>query len=122
MKTASLKAKGRRLQNLVCEALANLINASYGKDEDISPREMGQTGPDCRFSKRVRDLLKISVECKNQERWNIHKFVEQVKKEAYPDTNWVLVLSRNRQKQPYVVIEFYFFLELLKGWLNGREK
>ncbi len=85
----------------------------YGKDADVGSREMGQSGSDCRFSPEVRKRLRLSIECKKQEKWNINQFVEQAKKQA-GDLDWVVIVSRNYQKEPFVVIPWKLFLEFIK--------
>ena len=74
---------------------------------------MGQSGSDCRFSPEVRKRLRISIECKKQEKWNINQFVEQAKKQA-EGLDWAVAISRNYQKEPLVIVPFKLFLEFLK--------
>lgn len=50
MKTKSGKAKGRRLQDWVAQRISDITELGWGKDMDITPREMGQTGTDVRLS------------------------------------------------------------------------
>jgi len=122
MKPSSAKAKGRRLQNKICKALSRITGIPWGPDCEIAPREMGQKGVDVRLVGRARELVPISFEAKNQERWNINKFVKQAKEQAYEDTYWAVVVSKNRQKSPYVIVDFdFFFYVLLKCWIDKRK-
>jgi len=114
MKTRSCKAKGRRLQNKIAKELAELFGLELGKEKDIWPRVMGEDGPDIALAKHIREIIPLSIECKNQEKWNVHSFVEQAKKQAYPNTEWVVIMSRNYQREPFVVVSWKFFKFLLK--------
>ena len=49
IKTSSAKAKGRSLQQWVCQKISDLLNIPWGKDELIASREMGQSGVDIRL-------------------------------------------------------------------------
>lgn len=73
---------------------------------------MGQEGPDIRLSPLAREVFPFSVECKNQERWNLTEFIRQAEQNRYPGTHWLLVLKRNRQA-PIVVMEARAFFKLL---------
>ena len=66
----------------------------------------------------MRRILPISIECKNQERWNIHEFVKQAQEQAYENTEWVVIVKRNYQKDPYVIISWEFFKVLIYSLIN----
>ena len=114
MKTKAAKAKGRRLQKWVAECISRLTGLPWGKDEMIAPREMGQTGADIRLVGPAKDKFPFSVECKNQESWNIHKFMQQAKENTMNGTDWLLVLSRNDQK-PVVVLDAVAFFRIIQN-------
>lgn len=120
MKPSSCKAKGRRLQNFVCKEICKLLGVPFEKDGPVASRESGQSGPDIRIVPEYRKILPISFECKNQEKWSIPEFVKQAIEQAYDGTYWAVVISKNRQKEPYVVIPWKFFKVLLKAFLKGR--
>ena len=65
MNTASRKAKGRRLQNHVRDVILDCFE-ELAKD-DVKPAVMGEGGRDIKFSPKAQDLLRLSIECKNQE-------------------------------------------------------
>jgi hypothetical protein len=114
MKTASAKSKGRRLQQLVARRVAELTGLECGPDCPIESRQMGQTGPDVRLDSEARKQFPFTVECKNQETWSVSAWVEQVKKNRYPETDWLLVVGKNRYKHPIVVMELEVFFDLLE--------
>lgn len=116
IKVSSRKAKGRVLQDFVCEQVSKLLGISWGRDDDdeIRPRPMGQPGPDVILSKKVRSLFPFTFECKNQETWSLLTFVNQAKDNVYEGTDWVLVLKKNRIT-PLVVMDFDAFLRLVGG-------
>jgi len=121
MKTSSAKAKGRRLQNWVGQKVAKLTGFACGADEPIEPRRMGQNGVDIRLESQVRRVFPYSIECKNTEKWSVNKAIEQVKADQYPNTDWLVVLAKNRTK-PVVVLDAEVFFELLDRVLNPMRR
>lgn len=113
MKTSSKKAKGRRLQQEVCEEFSRITGLSWGEDQPIESRGMGQHGVDIRLDKEALKLLPYSTECKNQEKWSVHEWIKQAKENQKEGTDWLLVCSRNRAK-PVVILDFYVFTALLE--------
>lgn len=119
IKTSSAKAKGRNLQNYVAEKISILTNTPLEKDGEIVGREMGQAGTDVRLSKRILTLFPYSVECKSGNSFSFPKAVEQARKNILPNTNWLLVTKRDRDK-PIVSIDAEVFFELLEK-LNKKD-
>ena len=111
MKTASRKAKGRRLQNKIRDLLIEHFSDEL-EDDDIRCAIMGESGEDLKLSPAARKLIPYSFECKNQEKLNIWDSLEQAEKNSYGYSP-ILVFKRNRSKI-YVVLEISNFLELLK--------
>ena len=111
MNTKSGKAKGRRLQNWVAQRISDITELGWGKDMDITPREMGQTGTDVRLSLRALELFPYSVECKNCERWSIPEWAEQAKRNTYQKTEWLLIVKSNRTK-PLAIMDADTFFRL----------
>jgi len=110
MRTATAKAKGRRLQQWFRDLLIETIDAD---PEDVRSVSMGQSGEDILLSKAARDKFPFSVECKNQERLNLWAAWDQVNqnKSIYSP---LLVVKRNGT-QPLVVVEADIFMELVKN-------
>lgn len=74
---------------------------------------MGESGEDIKLSPAAQKLIKCSFECKNQEKLQIWKSLEQAE-ENCNDREPVLVFKRNHSKT-YAVINFHYFLKLIEG-------
>ncbi len=72
---------------------------------------MGMSGEDIVLSPAAKRVIPYSFECKNQERLNLWKSLEQAESNC-EDRNPVLIFKRNRSKV-YVAIEFEHFIELI---------
>ena len=118
IKPSSAKAKGRSLQQWVCQKISELLGIPWGKDELIASREMGQSGTDVRLLGEAQKRFPYSVECKNQERWSILNWVEQARKNQKDGTDWLLVVKKNRV-DPIVIMDATRFFEILQG--EGNE-
>tara|TARA_Y100001973_G_scaffold34208_2_gene51467 strand:+ start:1884 stop:2282 length:399 start_codon:yes stop_codon:yes gene_type:complete len=109
----SVKAKGRLLQNLVRDKLRVAHNLCL-VDDDIKSQTMGMTGEDIVLSPKARKYIPYSFECKNQERIQLWKAIEQAEANKKDDSNIAVVIKRNRTK-PYVVIDLDHFVDLIVG-------
>jgi hypothetical protein len=118
MKTSSAKAKGRSLQKFVEERIGKSFNLTYGKDQDVESRGMGQHGTDIRLTPKALKRFPFSVECKNVERGSVWSFIEQARDNQLPNTDWLVVWKRNRTK-PIVVMDFETFIKLAGGNNNA---
>lgn len=108
MNTATRKAKGKRLQKYVC----NLILKYYSilNDQDVKSIRMGRKGEDVQLSKRAKELVPYSIECKNQEKM---KYLWDAYEQAVNNSNNLepMVVIKINQKKPLVVIDAeHFFL------------
>ena len=110
MSAKSAKAKGRRLQNLTRDQLRDAFPSL--EEDDIKSQTMGMPGEDIVLSPAARKLIEYSIECKNKERLDLWKSLEQAEENS-ADRAPVLVIKRNRSKV-YAVIEFNSFIELIK--------
>ena len=70
------------------------------------------SGEDIVLSPAAKKAIRYSFECKNQERLNLWKSLEQAESNC-EDRTPVLVFKRNRSKT-YVALEFDHFIELIK--------
>ena len=117
MKTKSVKAKGRKLQNTVRDALRDIfVNTSMVpklEDDDIKSQTMGMTGEDIVMSPAAKRIIPYSFECKNVERLNIWSALEQAESNCGKRTP-VTIIKRNHTKT-YAVIEFDRWLELIES-------
>ena len=112
MKTASSKAKGRRLQNKIRDLLIEHFSDKL-EDDDIRCAIMGESGEDLKLSPAARKLIPYSIECKNQEKLNIWDSLEQAEVNSNGYTP-ILIFKRNRSKT-YAVVELNNFLKLIKN-------
>ncbi len=120
MKPQSAKAKGRSLQQWVCQKISELTGFEWGQDKPIESRAMGQSGCDIRLEEDVQKLVPFSIECKWQETWNIPSWIEQAKSNQKPDTNWLLVCKKSRQS-PVVVMDAEVFFSLMSEVLHAKK-
>ena len=109
MKAKSAKAKGRKLQNFVVEALRKAYPEL--EDDDIKSQIMGVSGEDVVFSPLAKRLIKLSFECKNQEKLNLWDSLLQAENNC-KDRTPVLVFKRNRSNT-YAAIPFEYLIKLL---------
>ena len=110
MSAKSAKAKGRRLQNFVRDQLRDMYPELH--EDDIKSQTMGMPGEDIVVSPAARDKIDYSFECKNKERLDLWKSLEQADDNS-EDREPVLVIKRNRSKI-YVVVEWDSFRKLLQ--------
>ena len=123
-KPSSSKAKGRRLQNYVRDALRKVFIDDCGliprlEEDDIKSQTMGMTGEDIVLSPRARKLIPYSFECKNVERLQFWSTVEQAESNIKDNTFAAIVVKKNR-REPYVAVSLDHFLELIGG-SNARK-
>ena len=114
------KAKGRNLQQYVCKMVSEITGfewGSSGDDKPIESRPMGQKGMDIRMESQVRELFPFSVECKFQESWAVHGWIEQAKGNQMKGTDWLLVCKRSRKK-PVVIMDADSFFSLYKAYIG----
>jgi hypothetical protein len=116
---SSAKAKGRNLQQWVCQKISDLTGFPTGQDQPIESRPMGQDGCDVRLESSVLAKFPFSVECKFQESWSVHAWVEQAKANQREDTDWLLVCKRSR-KSPVVIMDAVAFFNLLMRSNHGE--
>jgi len=109
----SAKGKGRRLQQWACLKISELTGFKWGKDQPIESRGMGQSGTDVRMEKQVLDKFPFSVECKSQESWGVHSWIEQAKMNQQKGMDWLLICKRN-QKPPVIIMDGERFFKMLK--------
>lgn len=114
MKPQSAKAKGRKLQQTVRDAV---IKAFPGlTDRDVRSTGMGQAGDDLQLSEKAFSFFPYAVECKNLAKVVVYKWFEQrIPKEG----NTLLVVKAN-QKEPLAIITLAHFMELVRGKSEGH--
>lgn len=113
--TASAKAKGRSLQQWVCQKISELTGFPWGKDCPIESRGMGQSGVDVRLELKVKRCFPFSVECKFQESWSVPAWIVQARENEVPHTDWLLIARRSRERAIIIMDAERFFALLKKG-------
>lgn len=119
MRTSSVKAKGRRLQNFVAGVFLALGKRIYSFQEgEITPRQMGGAGTDVVFTPYAAKQFQFDIECKQVEKLSI---VATFNKHArnYESTGRIplLIHSKNRTRV-LVTLTFDDFLRLTFGLAN----
>lgn len=116
MRPQSAKAKGRRLQQEVRDAVLAAFPAL--EPDDVTSRSMGAGGTDLLLSPAAKRLFPCAVECKNQENLNIWAALKQAWRDAAEDRTWgqdvPIVVFRRNLSLTYVALELHDFLAILK--------
>ncbi len=95
---ASRKAKARELQKYVAQKISDITGIPCGKDELIESREMGQAGSDVKLIGEAKKKFPFSVECKRQEKFNLHDAVRQSKANQMEGTDWIVISRRSNEE------------------------
>jgi len=113
VKPQSAKAKGRTLQQWVCQKISDVTGIEWGKDKPIESRPMGQSGVDVRLEEDVLKVFPFSVEAKNCEKWALPTWIKQARQNQKEGTDWLLVIKKNRM-EPIVVMDAEVFFRIVK--------
>jgi hypothetical protein len=116
---SSRKAKARELQKLVAQKISDLTGIPCGKDELIESREMGQAGTDIKLIGEAKRKFPFAIECKRQEKLNLHEAIKQAKANQDKDTDW-LVVSRRSNEEAIVSMCIDTFFKLCKKALPSK--
>jgi hypothetical protein len=108
----SRKAKGRRLQQHVRDLILETYNDL--EPDDVRSTPMGCSGEDVWLSPKARKEFPYSVECKNVERLNIWKTIEQCESNLKDGSEPLIVFSKNRAPKD-ACIKLDHFMELIKN-------
>ena len=104
------KAKGRRLQNYVRDMLRDVYHQLH--EDYIKSQTMGMTGEDIVRSPAAKEVCAFSFECKNVERLQIWRAIEQCETNR-PEYSAPAIVFKKNGKQPYVAIPFTVFCDML---------
>jgi hypothetical protein len=114
----SAKAKGRRLQQEVRDALLAAFPSL--EPDDIRSTSMGASGEDLLLSPAARKLWPFYTECKNVEALNVWKAFEQARQGAIRlgEKREVflvpLLVARRNNTLPIAVVPLSYLIELQK--------
>jgi hypothetical protein len=108
MKPQSAKAKGRRLQQEVRDAI--LAAFPQLEPDDVRSTSMGASGADILLSPAAKRLFPYSIECKNVESINIWKAIAQAAASA-KGLNPMVVFRKNSTPK-WVAVEWDHYIAL----------
>ncbi len=111
MKTASGKAKGRKLQQVVRDKILEAFPIL--EPDDAKSCSMGASGEDVQLSPAARRLFPYSVECKARASISVYAWYQQAKTNAPKGMEPLLVIKQNYGK-PLVVVDLDHYMELCK--------
>ena len=111
MKTASSKAKGRRLQQDVRDKILDAFPEL--EQDDVKSTSMGAGGEDVQLSPAARKLFPYSVECKARASLPLYAWYQQAKHNAPKASEPLLVVKQNYSR-PLVIMDLDHFMELIK--------
>lgn len=116
---ASRKAKGRKLQQWICEKISSMLNIPWGPDEIISSRGGGQSGTDVVLLGEAKRLFPFSIEAKSQETYSMPSFIKQAKDNKLDNTDWLLIIKR-KNEDPTVTMDADSFFKIVKQTLPKK--
>lgn len=106
----SAKAKGRRLQQHVRDAILEAYPSL--ESDDVRSTSMGAGGEDVQLSPAARKLFPYSIECKNLAKIAVFNYYEQAT--GHGNHEPLVVIKQNRSK-PLAVVDLEHFMELVKN-------
>lgn len=108
---AASKAKGRRLQQLVRDAILEAFPTL--EPDDVKSTAMGQGGEDVQLSPAARKQFPYSIECKSRKDFKtLYGFLAQAESNAKGHRP-IAVIKGDRQK-PLVLVDFDHFMNLVQ--------
>jgi len=117
MKTASAKAKGRRLQQFVAATLSRIFDWEEG---DAVSRPMGSSGVDIMMSPRARRDFPFSIESKNWKKFPGLAALEQARNNTILGTIPCLVWKPFRASEEDTVIVMKL-TDLAEAWRENAK-
>ena len=111
MKTASSKAKGRKLQQLVRDKILDAFPRL--EPDDVKSTSMGASGEDIQLSPAARRWFPFSTECKSRAAVSVYAWYQQAKTNSPTGMEPLLVIKQNNSK-PLVVIDLDAFMSIVK--------
>lgn len=107
--TQSAKAKGRRLQQHVRDAILEAYPSL--ESDDVRSTSMGAGGEDVQLSPAARKLFPYSIECKNLAKIAVYNYYTQASGHG---THEPLVVIKQDRAKPLAVVDLEHFMELVK--------
>jgi hypothetical protein len=117
--TASAKAKGRKLQQLVRDKVLELLARQGVVADDVKSTGMGQGGEDVQLSPLARKYLPVSIECKKYAKFAVYGPYEQAV--AASGTYEPLLVIQGDRKIPLAIVSLDYYLSLEEWRIVGEE-
>lgn len=117
IKVRSAKNKAVKLQNWVAEQISKITGIKYGHDELIQGREMGQSGVDIKLYGIAKEKYPFSVECKNEEKWDVPSYIRQAQDNQQNGTDWQVIFTKN-QYGNFVIMDAKAWFDIWEQYLN----
>lgn len=114
MKTSSAKQKGRLLQQFARDTILSKMPPWIGKD-DVRSTGMGQQGVDVQLSTNAQKLFPFAIECKSRAKQAIYADYEQAEEHAEGTNLQPLVILKQNNKKPLVVMDATWFITYFLG-------
>lgn len=112
MKPQSAKAKGRKLQQLVRDAILKQFKHILEPD-DVKSTSMGAGGEDVQLSPKARTVVPVAIECKSRRRIAVYRDYEQAQQHAGETSREPVVIIKENGKDPLAIIDLQYFLDLV---------
>lgn len=113
MTPSSAKAKGRKLQQIIRDALLAAFPSL--EPDDIKSTSMGMQGEDVQLSPAARKLIPYQIEAKNKATSQIHTYYKQAKTHG---THEPLVIVKKDRDIPLAIVSLEHFITLLRNNKN----
>lgn len=116
-KARSLIQKGRSFQKRVMERFKEV----FCLDEDNIRTAVGaETGEDIKLSKYARELIGLSIECKNMKNMNIWSALEQAKSNCPKECDEAVIFKRGTlgSNKSYICVPLDHYLQLRSEMLD----
>lgn len=121
LKTSSAKAKGRKHQQNIRDAIMRAF--PHLQEGDIESRSMGSGGVDLMFSPLARKTLPISIEAKKTKKTPARAEIGQAQANAYEGTIGAVVWSPHGTGpgKELIMFDFNEFLDWYKRYANESD-
>lgn len=117
MTPASSKSKGRRLQQIIRDAILALFPEL--EPDDVKSTSMGASGEDVQLSPAARKLLPYQIEAKNKATSQVHTYYQQAKTHGKHEP---LVVVKKDRDIPLAIVSLEHFLQLIRGNNNNENR
>ena len=113
---ASVKAKGRRLQQFVSDKIR--YHFPWLTIRDVHSTPMGKNGPDVELSQAAFDVFPYDVECKSHKTFSIYNSFNQTVSHG---TGEPLLVIKADRKPELAIVTLNHFMELVEKAHNANQ-